>query len=125
MIWAMMLLLLLLMLLRAPIAVALGLPALMWLFVQDLPLAVATQRIFGTLNNSVLLAVPMFLLAGRLMNLLGVTERIFDFAMAVVGHIRGGLGHVVVTASMIFSAMSGSAAADAVGVATITVKAAR
>ncbi len=125
MIWAMMILLLLLMLLRAPIAVALGLPALIWLFVQDLPLAVATQRIYGTLNNSVLLAVPMFLLAGRLMNLLGVTERIFDFAMAVVGHIRGGLGHVVVTASMIFSAMSGSAAADAVGVATITVKAAR
>ena len=125
MIWVMLILLAVLMLLRAPIAVALGLPALLWLLVQDLPLAVATQRIYGTLNNSVLLAVPMFLLAGRLMNLLGVTERIFDFALAVVGHIRGGLGHVVVMASMIFSAMSGSAAADAVGVGTITVKAAR
>lgn len=125
MILAMLVLLLVLMLLRAPVAVALGLPALGWLAAQDLPVAVATQRIFGTLNNSVLLAVPMFLLAGRLMNLLGVTERIFDFALSVVGHIRGGLGHVVVMASLIFSAMSGSAAADAVGVGTITVKAAR
>lgn len=118
-------LLVVLMLLRAPVAVALGLPAVLWLFLNDLPVAVAVQRMYGTLNNSVLLAVPMFLLAGRLMNLLGVTEKIFEFALAVVGHIRGGLGHVVVTASVIFSAMSGSAAADAVGVGTITVKAAR
>jgi tripartite ATP-independent transporter DctM subunit len=125
MITLMLVLLVVLMLLRAPVAVALGAPALLWLFLQDLPLGVAAQRVYGTLNNSVLLAVPMFLLAGRLMNLLGVTEKIFDFALAVVGHIRGGLGHVVVMASVIFSAMSGSAAADAVGVGTITVKAAR
>jgi tripartite ATP-independent transporter DctM subunit len=125
MIALMLLLLVVLMLLRAPIAVALGAPALLWLAVEGLPLGVAVQRIYGTLNNSVLLAVPMFLLAGRLMNLIGVTEKIFDFALAVIGHIRGGLGHVVVTASVIFSAMSGSAAADAVGVGTITVKAAR
>jgi tripartite ATP-independent transporter DctM subunit len=121
----MLLLLVALMLLRAPVAVALGAPALLWLLLNDLPLGVATQRMYGTLNNSVLLAVPMFLLAGRLMNLLGVTEKIFDFALAIMGHVRGGLGHVVVTASVIFSAMSGSAAADAVGVGTITVKAAR
>ncbi|MFC4298061.1 MAG: TRAP transporter large permease [Castellaniella sp.] len=125
MIWLFLSLLILLILLRAPIAVALGLPALVWLFLSDISLGIATQRIYGTLNNSVLLAVPMFLLAGRLMNQLEVTDRIFDFAMAVVGHIRGGLGHVVVLTSMIFSAMSGSAAADAVGVGTITVKAAR
>lgn len=125
MIWLFLTLLTLLILLRAPIAVALGLPALVWLFLNDISLGIATQRIYGTLNNSVLLAVPMFLLAGRLMNLLQVTDRIFDFAMAIVGHIRGGLGHVVVVTSMIFSAMSGSAAADAVGVGTITVKAAR
>jgi tripartite ATP-independent transporter DctM subunit len=114
-----------LLVLRAPIAAALGIPALGWLLANGLPLEVAAQRIYGTLNNSVLLAVPMFLLAGRLMNLVGVTERIFDFALAIIGHIRGGLGHVVVVASMIFSAMSGSAAADAVGVGTVTVKAAR
>ncbi|WP_269495855.1 TRAP transporter large permease [Castellaniella sp. S9] len=125
MIWLFLALLILLILLRSPIAVALGLPALVWLFLNDISLGITTQRIYGTLNNSVLLAVPMFLLAGRLMNLLQVTDKIFDFAMAIVGHIRGGLGHVVVVTSMIFSAMSGSAAADAVGVGTITVKAAR
>ena len=75
MISVMLVLLLVLMLLRAPVAVALGLPAMLWLLSQDLPVSVTTQRIYGTLNNSVLLAVPMFLLAGRLMNLLGVTER--------------------------------------------------
>ncbi|HLU02192.1 MAG TPA: TRAP transporter large permease subunit, partial [Advenella sp.] len=125
MIWGFIATMLVLILLRAPIAVALGVPALGWLFLNDISLGISTQRMYGMLNNSVLLAVPMFLLAGRLMNLLGVTERIFDFAMALVGHIRGGLGHVVVITSMIFSAMSGSAAADSVGVGTITVKAAR
>ena len=114
-----------LMILGVPVLVALGVPALAYLALKGVPLELATQRYYGTLDNSVLIAVPMFLFAGRLMNMLGVTERIFGFAMALVGHIRGGLGHVVVVASVIFSAMSGSAAADAVGVGTITVKAAR
>lgn len=117
--------LVILMMLGVPVLVALGLPALGYLLLKGVPLELATQRFYGTLDNSVLIAVPMFLFAGRLMNMLGVTERIFSFAMALVGHIRGGLGHVVVIASTIFSAMSGSAAADAVGVGTITVKAAR
>ena len=64
----------------------------------------------------------MFMLGGRLMNLIGATQRVFNLALAVIGHIRGGLGYVVVLTSIIFSAMSGSAAADAVGVGTITVK---
>ena len=107
---------------RAPIFVALGAPALLYLSLKGVPTALAPQRMGGTIDESILLAVPMFLLAGRLMNLYGATERIFDFAQAIVGHIRGGLGYVAVIASMIFSAMSGSAAADAVGVGTITVK---
>ncbi|WP_298852745.1 TRAP transporter large permease [uncultured Ruegeria sp.] len=114
-----------LLLMRAPIFVALGLPALGYLHFKGVPFALAPQRMLGTVNESILLAVPMFLLAGRLMNLYGATERIFDFAQAVIGWIRGGLGYVSVVASMIFSAMSGSAAADAVGVGTITVKAMR
>lgn len=111
--------------LRAPIFVALGAPALAYLHFKGIPLGIASQRIVGTVNDSILAAVPMFLLAGRLMNFCGATERIFSLAQAVVGHIRGGLGYVTVLASMIFSAMSGSAAADAVGVGTITVKAMR
>ncbi|SNT23268.1 TRAP transporter large permease [Antarctobacter heliothermus] len=112
-------------LLRAPIFVALGAPAVAYLHFKGVPFALAPQRMLGTVNESILLAIPMFLLAGRLMNLYGATERIFDFAQAVIGWIRGGLGYVSVVASMIFSAMSGSAAADAVGVGTITVKAMR
>lgn len=114
-----------LILLRAPIFVALGAPALAYLALKGFPLGLAPQRIIGTVNNSILLAVPMFLLAGRLMNLIGATERIFSFASSLIGHIRGGLGYVTVVASFIFSAMSGSAAADAVGVGTMTVKAMR
>lgn len=98
-----------LLLLRAPIFVALGAPAMAYLHFKGIPLTLASQRMLGTVNESILLAVPMFLLAGRLMNLYGATERIFDFAQAVIGWIRGGLGYVSVVASMIFSAMSGSA----------------
>lgn len=118
-------LMLLLILIRAPIFVALGAPAFLYLELKGIPLGLAPQRMIGTINNSILLAVPMFLLAGRLMNLCGATERIFNFAEAVVGHIRGGLGYVSVLASILFSAMSGSAAADAVGVGTVTVRAMR
>lgn len=118
-------LLIALILIRAPIFVALGVPALIYLLLTGAPLGLAPQRMIGTVNNSIIIAVPMFLLAGRLMNLVGATERIFDFAGAVIGHLRGGLGYVTVLASIIFSAMSGSAAADAVGVGTMTVKAMR
>lgn len=114
-----------LILMRAPIFVALGAPAMIYLWLKGVPLALAPQRMLGTVNESILLAVPMFLLAGALMNRYGATSRIFDFAQAVIGHIRGGLGYVAVLASMVFSAMSGSAAADAVGVGKITVSAMR
>ena len=114
-----------LIILRAPIFVALGAPALAYLAIEGVPMGLAPQRIIGTVNNSILLAVPMFLLAGRLMNLVGATERIFNFADAIIGSVRGGLGYVSVIASLVFSAMSGSAAADAVGVGTMTVKAMR
>lgn len=114
-----------LILLRAPIFAALGVPAVAYLWLKGVPIALAPQRMLGTVNESILLAVPMFLLAGSLMNRYGATGRIFDFAQAVIGHIRGGLGYVAVLASMVFSAMSGSAAADAVGVGKITVSAMR
>lgn len=114
--------LLILLLLRAPVFVALGAPSLLYLVLSGIPLGIFQQRLVASVNDAVLLAVPMFLLAGRLMNRIGATERIFAFAQAMIGAIRGGLGYVVVLASMMFSAMSGSATADAVGVGTMTVR---
>ncbi len=72
-----------------------------------------------------LLAVPFFILAGNLMNTAGITERIFNFALSLVGWMRGGLGHVNVGASVIFAGMSGAAVADAGGLGAIEIKAMR
>ena len=72
-----------------------------------------------------LLAIPFFILAGNLMNTGGMTTRIFSTALVVVGRVRGGLGHVNVVASMLFSGMSGSAVADAAGLGLVEVRAMR
>src|SRR3569832_2433360 len=68
-------------------------------------------------------AVPFFILAGNLMNIAGVTGRIYKFAVALVGWMRGGLGHVNIIGSVIFFGMSGTAIADAAGLGTIEIKA--
>src|SRR5690606_14702067 len=72
-----------------------------------------------------LLAIPLFILAGNLLNRAGIAERIFTFSMALVGHIRGGLAHVNVLASLIFAGMSGVAQADAAGLGTVEIRAMR
>jgi tripartite ATP-independent transporter DctM subunit len=72
-----------------------------------------------------LLAIPFFIMAGSLMNSAGITERIYDFAMALVGWLKGGLGHVNVVGSVIFAGMSGTAVADAGGLGNIEIKAMR
>lgn len=76
-------------------------------------------------NNFILLAVPFFVLTGILMNSSGITERIFNFAKAMLGHRVGGMGHVNISASLIFSGMSGSALADAGGLGQLEIKAMR
>ncbi len=76
-------------------------------------------------NNFILLAVPFFVLTGILMNSSGITERIFNFAKAMLGHRTGGMGHVNISASLIFSGMSGSALADAGGLGQLEIKAMR
>ena len=70
-----------------------------------------------------LLAVPFFILAGNLMNNAGITNRIYNYALALVGWLKGGLGHVNVVGSVIFAGMSGTAIADAAGLGTIEIKA--
>ncbi len=77
------------------------------------------------IDNFLLLAIPFFILAGRLMNTGGVTVRLFDFVSALVQPLRGGLGHANVLASFVFAGMSGSATADVVGLGAIEMKAMR
>jgi TRAP-type mannitol/chloroaromatic compound transport system permease large subunit len=76
---------------------------------------VIIHRMFGGLDSFPLLAVPFFILAGNLMNCAGITNRIYNFALALVGWMKGGLGHVNVVGSVIFAGMSGTAIADAAG----------
>ena len=77
----------------------------------------------GGIDSFPLLAVPFFILAGNLMNNAGITNRIYNFALALVGWMKGGLGHVNVIGSVIFAGMSGTAIADAAGLGTIEIKA--
>jgi tripartite ATP-independent transporter DctM subunit len=107
----------------APIALAMSVPAAIYLVQSDLPFSVLAQRLPQSLNSFPLLAIPLFIVAGRLLNEGGITERIFRFSDGLVGWISGGLGHVNVVGSMIFSGMSGTALADLGGIGQIEVKA--
>lgn len=77
------------------------------------------NRMYSSLNSFTLLAIPFFLFAGRMMNNIGLTDDIFDFAESLVSPLPGGLGHVNVVVSIIFSGMSGAAVADAAGLGSI------
>ncbi|MBN6710963.1 TRAP transporter large permease subunit [Haemophilus haemoglobinophilus] len=85
----------------------------------------AAEKLVSSLDSFPLLSVPFFILTGILMNSGGITERIFNFAKALLGHYRGGMGHVNIGASLIFSGMSGSALADAGGLGQLEIKAMR
>lgn len=104
-----------------PIAVAIGLTAVVFFVAQGQVsfLAMLPQRMYSGTTGFTLLAIPFFILAGNLMNCGGTTERLFRFARALVGHVPGGVGQVSVVSSMIFSGMSGSAVADAAGLGQI------
>lgn len=117
--------LLLFILIDLPIVVAIGLTAIAFFIGlgQGNFLAMLPQRMYYGTTGMTLLAVPFFILAGNLMNTGGITNRIFRFAKALVGHVPGGLGQVSVISSMIFSGMSGSAVADAAGLGQIQHKA--
>lgn len=109
-----------------PVAIALaGASAIFIVVSGQVPEVVVAHRMINGVDSFPLLAVPFFILAGNLMNTAGITERIFEFAKAVVGWMRGGLGHVNIGASVIFAGMSGAAVADAGGLGAIEIKAMR
>jgi tripartite ATP-independent transporter DctM subunit len=114
-----------LLLLGMPVFAALGLASLLYLFVHGIQPLIAVQQMFDGIDKFPLLAVPFFILAGNLMNAAEITDRLFAFARSLVGHLRGGLGHVNIVASVIFSGMSGTAVADAGGLGTVELKAMR
>ncbi len=109
-----------------PVAIALaGSSAIFILVTGSVPEPVVAHRMVNGVDSFPLLAVPFFILAGNLMNTAGITERIFTFATALIGWMRGGLGHVNIGASVIFAGMSGAAVADAGGLGAIEIKAMR
>jgi len=117
-----------LVMLGLPIAYAMILAAAFYLTVLNpiVPITLIPQTGIGMISESfTLLAVPLFLLAGDLMNESGMTRRLVGFALAVVGHIRGGMGHAVVMANVIMAGMSGSATADAAGIGSMMIPALR
>ena len=107
-----------------PVAIAMAGASLLYiLFAGDLPGFAVVHRMIGGIDSFPLLAVPFFILAGNLMNNAGITNRIYNYALALVGWLKGGLGHVNVLGSVIFAGMSGTAIADAAGLGTIEIKA--
>lgn len=105
-----------------PIASSLGLASALALFAHGtLPLTLLPQRIFVGLDSFPLLAAPLFILAGALMETGGISARITQLAQAMVGHIRGGLGMVVVVGTMIFSGISGSSTADTAAIGSVMI----
>jgi len=107
-----------------PIAFAIGIGSLQFLLLYGkIPLVLTHTRLFGGVDSFPLLAVPFFILAGELMNIGGVTVRLVDLAKVLVGHIRGGLGMVVVVAEYFFSGISGSTVADVSAIASLLIPA--
>ncbi len=112
------------MLTGVPIAIAMCIGALLYIwFSGTIPPLTVVHRMVGGVDSFPLLAVPFFILAGNLMNSAGITNRIYNFALALVGWLKGGLGHVNVVGSVVFAGMSGTAVADAGGLGTIEIKA--
>jgi TRAP-type C4-dicarboxylate transport system permease large subunit len=109
-----------------PVAVAMAGASLIYVMVSgNVPDFVVIHRMVNGIDSFPLLAVPFFILAGNLMNSAGITNRIYNFALSLVGWLRGGLGHVNIIGSVIFAGMSGTAIADAAGLGTIEIKAMR
>lgn len=108
--------------LTAPVAFAVGISAAIGLLMSDTaPLLVVPQRIFAGADSFVLLAIPLFVLAGALMETGGISARLVTLARALIGHVRGGVGMVVVVAEMLFSGISGSTVADVSAIGSLMI----
>ena len=102
-----------------PVAFALILSSLLVIWIADLPFVLAVQQMFTGINAFTLLALPFFFLAGNIMTAGEIAERLVKLAMALVGHLRGGLAHVNVVVGMFISGISGSSTADAAAIGSV------
>jgi C4-dicarboxylate transporter DctM subunit len=104
-----------------PIAVSMGLTAVIFFVAlgETDVLCMIPARMYSSTTSFTLLAIPFFILTGNLMNAGGITNRLFRFAQNLVGHLKGGLGHVIVVSAMIFAGMTGAAVAEAAAIGTV------
>lgn len=113
-----------LMFLGIPVAISLGVASVAALyFMSSIPLSLITQSMFSSMNSFIMVAVPLFILAGNLMDRGGVGDKIFGFANSMVGWMPGGMGHVNIVTSLIFAGMSGSSVADVAGLGVLEINA--
>jgi len=118
------LLFILLLVMGLPIAYVLASVAIAgFVMMGSVPLITVTQRMFSGLNSFTLLAVPLFIMAANLMNRGKISEKMIDFCVSLVGHIKGGLGYANVLVSMLFAGISGSSQADTAGIGKILIPA--
>ena len=106
-----------------PIAFVLGISSLVYLLKIEMPLVLIPQRMFIGLNSFLLLAVPLFVVAGKLMNETGITDRLVAFASLLLGRLRGGLAYVNIVASMLFAGITGTGAADTSAIGSVMIPA--
>lgn len=115
---------LVLMLIGVPIAISLGISSVVTLLLfTDVPLNLVIQSMFTSMNSFIMVAVPLFILSGYLLDEGGVAERIYNFANAMMGWMHGGLGNVAIFSSMLFAGMSGSSVADVASMGKISINA--
>jgi tripartite ATP-independent transporter DctM subunit len=108
-----------------PVVYAVLLPSIAYVLIEGLPPSLLAQRVVYALDSFPLVAVPLFIFVGNLMNLSGITDRIFHFAYVLAGRLHGGLAQVNILASLIFSGISGAALADVGGLGRVEIKAMR
>jgi len=109
--------------LGVPVVFAILIPSLLYIWSEGIPLATVSQRVLYALDSFPLVAVPVFIFVGNLMNASGITDRIYRFAHTLAGRLPGGLAQVNIVGSLIFSGVSGAALADVGGIGRIEIKA--
>jgi tripartite ATP-independent transporter DctM subunit len=119
--WLMVASFLVLSVLGVPVALALATPAVIYILMNDFALLFIGERMMRQIYSFGLVAVPLFIFVGSIMNHSGISQRLFAFAEDLVGHVKGGLAHVNIVASLLFSGISGSAVADVGGIGRVLI----